>query len=148
MGSRGTTVNKAILLPTLLSFVVIFSFTLPASATGTSSMPVPVLEGYATTYLEADSSNLGLGMALNSPQREMIPMVAAGGYHTLGLKADGKVMAEGLNNFGQCNVGNGIDLIQIAAGGYHTVERLRPVQRGQLDGHHRSRRWWLSHIRA
>ena len=33
-------------------------------------------------------------------------MVAAGGYHTLGLKTDGTVVAVGWNEDGQCNVGS------------------------------------------
>ena len=30
--------------------------------------------------------------------------VAAGGYHSLGLKADGSIVAWGDNGYGQCNV--------------------------------------------
>jgi alpha-tubulin suppressor-like RCC1 family protein len=33
------------------------------------------------------------------------PLVAAGEFHTVGLKADGTVVAVGDNSFGQCNVG-------------------------------------------
>jgi alpha-tubulin suppressor-like RCC1 family protein len=33
-----------------------------------------------------------------------IIQVAAGGYYTLGLKADGTVVATGDNTYGQCNV--------------------------------------------
>ena len=36
---------------------------------------------------------------------EYIPMVAARYGHTVGLKSDGTVVAVGLNNYGQCNVG-------------------------------------------
>jgi len=38
-----------------------------------------------------------------------ITQVAAGLWHTVGLKADGTVVAVGLNSFGQCNV-DGWDL--------------------------------------
>jgi alpha-tubulin suppressor-like RCC1 family protein len=34
-----------------------------------------------------------------------IVAIAAGAYHTVGLKSDGTVVAAGYNNFGQCNVG-------------------------------------------
>ena len=48
-------------------------------------------------------------------------MVAAGYNHTVGLKADGTVVAVGLNDYEQCNVGNWTDIIQVAVGIYHTV---------------------------
>jgi hypothetical protein len=47
--------------------------------------------------------------------------VAAGDYHTVGLKADGTVVAVGDNYFGQCNVSTWSGIIQVAAGGGHTV---------------------------
>jgi len=49
------------------------------------------------------------------------PQVAAGDWHTVGLKDDGTVIAVGYNHEGQCNVGNWTDIIQVAAGGHHTV---------------------------
>jgi hypothetical protein len=52
---------------------------------------------------------------------EVDPMVAAGGYHTVGLEANGTVVATGLNTDGQCNIGAWDNIIQLAAGGYHTV---------------------------
>jgi|GEM_PF-3205793 len=55
------------------------------------------------------------------------PMVAAGGYHTVGLQSNGTVVAVGNNESGQCDVGEWIDIVQVAAGGYHTVGL-------QLDG--------------
>ena len=48
--------------------------------------------------------------------------VSAGGYHTVGLKADGTVVAVGSNReYGQCNVGAWRDIVAISAGSYHTV---------------------------
>jgi len=52
---------------------------------------------------------------------EVEPMVAAGGYHTVGLESDGTVVATGLNANGQCNIGAWENIIQVAAGGHHTV---------------------------
>ena len=49
------------------------------------------------------------------------PMVAAGVWHTVGLKADGTVVAVGYNEYGQCDVSGWTDIIQVAGGGYHTV---------------------------
>ena len=48
-------------------------------------------------------------------------MVSAGGLHTVGLKADGSVVATGRNDDGECNVGNWTGIVQVAAGLFHTV---------------------------
>ena len=47
--------------------------------------------------------------------------IAAGNYHTVALKADGTVLADGNNYWGQCNVGEWKNIVSIAAGEYHTV---------------------------
>jgi len=47
--------------------------------------------------------------------------LAAGDWHTVGLKADGTVVAVGWNAFGQCNVGGWKEVLQIATGAWHTV---------------------------
>ena len=39
----------------------------------------------------------------------------------MGLKKDHTVVAVGYNGFGQCNVGNWTDIVQVAADGDHTV---------------------------
>ena len=54
-------------------------------------------------------------------ERIPIPMVAGGAWHTLGLKSDGSVVAVGYNSYGQCDVGNWTEVIQIDGGGEHTV---------------------------
>ena len=48
-------------------------------------------------------------------------MLAAGGFHTVGFKSDGTVVAAGSNADGQCNVGGWTDIIQVSAGSDHTV---------------------------
>ena len=58
---------------------------------------------------------------LSPVQAAVAPMVAAGEYHTVGLKSDGTVVAVGYNGNGQCNVGSWTDIIQVAAGYSHTV---------------------------
>ena len=52
-----------------------------------------------------------------------ISMVAGGGYHTVGLQSDGKVVAVGHDDpYGQCSgVTDWADITQVAAGEYHTV---------------------------
>ena len=47
--------------------------------------------------------------------------IAAGDDHTVGLKADGTVVAAGSNKFGQCDVSDWTDIVSIAAGDVHTV---------------------------
>jgi hypothetical protein len=51
----------------------------------------------------------------------IITQVAAGGYHTVGLKEDDTVVAVGDNSDGQCDVGGWTDIKQVAAGAKHTV---------------------------
>lgn len=67
----------------------------------------------------------------NDPTRnwENIVAIAAGGGsnedpgtgHTVGLRADGHVVAVGDNEYGQCNVEDWENIIAIAAGDWHTV---------------------------
>jgi hypothetical protein len=48
--------------------------------------------------------------------------VAGGGYHSLGLKAHGSIVAWGYNLFGQCNVpAPNADFVGVAAGWYHSL---------------------------
>ena len=47
--------------------------------------------------------------------------IAAGGYHTVGLRADGTVVAVGKNGDGRCNTSAWSDIVAIAAGYSHTV---------------------------
>ena len=47
--------------------------------------------------------------------------VSAGSSHTLGLKADGTVVAVGDNDSGQCRVGSWKDIVAVSAGNWHTV---------------------------
>ena len=48
-------------------------------------------------------------------------LVAAGVYHTVGLRSDSTVVAVGDNDSGQCAVGDWTNIIRIAAGMSHTV---------------------------
>ena len=47
--------------------------------------------------------------------------ISAGGFHTVGLKADGTVVAVGWNLDGQCNVSGWTDIVAIGAGYAHTI---------------------------
>jgi len=48
-------------------------------------------------------------------------MIGAGRYHTVGLKANGTVVAVGSNGSGQGNVSGWTGMVQVAGGGNHTV---------------------------
>ena len=48
-------------------------------------------------------------------------LISAGGYHSVGLKEDGTVLAVGNNDNGQCNVEHWKDIKAISAGNCHTV---------------------------
>ncbi len=47
--------------------------------------------------------------------------IEAGAKHTVLLRTDGTVAACGDNTYGQCDVGEWSDIVQIAVGAYHTV---------------------------
>jgi len=52
---------------------------------------------------------------------QIIPMVAAGCYQTVGLKTDGTVVAVGYSYYGGCDVGGWRQITQVTAGHIHTV---------------------------
>jgi alpha-tubulin suppressor-like RCC1 family protein len=58
-----------------------------------------------------------------SPGWTGITRVAAGSYHTVGLKTDDTAVAVGDNGLGQCDVSGWTGITRVAAGGYHTVGR-------------------------
>ena len=108
------------LLPALLSVVFVFSLILPAWVAGASAT-VSRPDGHYISHLAADSSSAAPAMALNTPEGEVIPMVATGDGYTVGLKSDGTVVAVGQNDDGQCDVDGWTDITQVAAGLSHTV---------------------------
>jgi alpha-tubulin suppressor-like RCC1 family protein len=97
-----------------------------------SIMQVYVIEDGTTwvTNLEGDIWASAQGVELQIPQGRQcvikpgeppeLVMVAAG-LHTVGLKADGTVVAVGNNEYGQCDVGDWADITQVAAYFLHTV---------------------------
>ena len=62
-------------------------------------------------------------MAALGTARAALPqdVIAVGFYHTVGLRADGSVVACGDDSFGQCEVGALHDVTAVAAGAYHTL---------------------------
>ena len=112
--------NRTTLLLVLLSMALVLSLVAPASVLGASGA-VRLPDDHAIGYSVAGSSAAALPMALNTPEGNVNPMVAAGGGHIVGLKTDGTVVAVGENINKRCNVGGWTDITQVAAGWGYTV---------------------------
>jgi hypothetical protein len=103
----------------------------PALATNAGTYSVWVTNGYGTAL----SSNAVLGVLVattagdNTFSQTNVPVlasnliaIAAGAWHSLGLGADGTVLAWGNDSSGQCALPSGLtDALAIAAGGYHNL---------------------------
>jgi hypothetical protein len=74
------------------------------------------VEAAQTTITVNDSYSISASF-----ERIPVPMVTGGAWNTLGLKPDGTVVAVGYNSYGQCDVGNWTDIVQIDGGYEHTV---------------------------
>ena len=83
-------------------------------------------DAVATSGLDADV--LTAAPIIATPDAEMLsvtpaivtPTSGSAGY-VVGLRTDGTVIAAGKNNYGQCDVNRWKDIIEVAAGEYHTV---------------------------
>ena len=78
----------------------------------------------AAELFQADNLNrLEETMADLSSARSELPRgrIAAGKFHTVGVKSDGTVLATGDNRFHQCEVSSWTNITQVAAGTIHTV---------------------------
>jgi alpha-tubulin suppressor-like RCC1 family protein len=127
--------NRKILLPALLAITLVFSVIVPALVAEASSIiPVSITHDHAITpstvdgFGKDDSTMVALGDndlgCCDVGGWTDIIQVSAGYRHTVGLKADGTVVAVRDNeekDYGECNVGGWTDIIQVAAGAYHTV---------------------------
>ena len=90
-------------------------------------------------YRGVSLESLNEQAAMNE-QREALPagVIDLGFYHTVGLGADGRVLACGDNSCGQCEVGGWEEVSAVAAGGWHTAALLadgRVVCTGRNDEH-------------
>ncbi len=95
------------------NFVKIYDLITSSTAGGNVTTPG---EGIFT-YDEGTVVNL----VATQDTADYLPMVAAGRGFTVGLKSDGTVVAVGDNSYGQCNVGNWTDIVQVSAGENHAV---------------------------
>ena len=73
------------------------------------------------TAVASALSYMGADRNCNVSDWKDIVAISAGGSHTVGLKADGTVVAVGPNYNNQCNVSGWKDIVAISAGEYHTV---------------------------
>src|SRR6266540_1381195 len=75
-----------------------------------------------TQLNSATQAQLAVSLSMSRPlQCSAVATIAAGAYHTVGLKEDGTVVAVGHNGYGQTNVSPWTNIKAIAAGTYHTV---------------------------
>ena len=131
--------NRKILLQVLLPTALILSLVVPAWVAGASGVGL-LPDKRPVDYSAADSWGDVSAMALNTPQGNVTPMVAAGNDRIVGLKSDGTLVAVRLSSF-ICGVGPGgsvesgtggtassplyvsdwTDIIQVAAGHARTV---------------------------
>jgi alpha-tubulin suppressor-like RCC1 family protein len=113
--------NREMLLPFLLSMALVFSLILAGSMPNTA----PVMARAQATRVVAGDTMYCAGFYRPSEcivggWRD-ISQIAAGTWHTVGLKSDGTVVAAGDNHFGECDVGGWTEIIEVAASGHHTV---------------------------
>jgi hypothetical protein len=97
--------NRKMLLHVLAFMALVLSLVIPAAAAGASGAG-PLSGDRPVGYSAVDSSSLGFVMTLNAPEGKVNPMVAAGEYHTVGLKSDSRVVAVGDKSYGQYDVNN------------------------------------------
>lgn len=85
------------------------------------------LDSDGEVHITGYGSNKQLKEINESSEWENIIAIAAGGGgtigkgHTVGLRADGTVVAVGDNTYGQCDVSEWKNIVAIAAGDWHTV---------------------------
>jgi hypothetical protein len=114
--------DRKVFLQVLLAMALVLSLVVPASVVGASRDGSPP-DDRSISHLAADSSSVRSVMAFDTAGLNITPMVAVGQQHTVGLKSDGTVIAVIGNDYGygQCNVGNWTDIVQVAADYGHTV---------------------------
>ena len=80
-------------------------------------------EAALRTLLDGAAATGDRALAARAEEKRSVPIVAvaAGWEHTVGLKADGTVVAAGENSYGQCDVSGWTDIISVATGEGHTV---------------------------
>ncbi|MEK7685682.1 MAG: hypothetical protein AAB466_09695, partial [Verrucomicrobiota bacterium] len=78
------------------------------------------LAGHAASEVAARDWNLS-GLTNVPSGLSNVVAVAAGGFHSLALTAEGRVMAWGNNEYGKTTVPSGLsNVVAVAAGGFHS----------------------------
>ena len=80
-------------------------------------------EAALRTLLDGAAATGDRALAARAEEKHSVPIVAvaAGWAHTVGLRANGTVVAVGYNEYGQCDVSDWTDIVAVAAGSHHTV---------------------------
>lgn len=81
-----------------------------------NSIPVPATEN-TPTYTPPKSELTSPKTSVNDSNHYL----CAGGFHTVGIKEDGTLVATGSNSFHQCNTSGWMDIVSVTAGSFHTV---------------------------
>jgi alpha-tubulin suppressor-like RCC1 family protein len=72
-------------------------------------------------HSDFDTFRWRIHFAKESLTNEGFIKIAAGYWHSLGLKSDGTIIAWGMNDYGQCTIPAGLAGHAIAAGRYHAL---------------------------
>ena len=80
-------------------------------------------EAALRTLLDGAAATGDRALAARAEEKRSVPIVAvaAGWAHTVGLRANGTVVAVGRNWNGVCDVSGWTDIVAVVAGDYHTV---------------------------
>jgi len=105
-------------------------------------LTLPVSSGYAqVTVPNAGNTAQGKSAGRITFERS----ISAGCMNTVGLKADGTVVAVGSNSSGQCNTSDWREFVAVSAGGFHTVglkaNGMVIVVGGKSDGLRNTSSW-------
>ena len=89
------------------------------------------LLGATAAYAQESGSIVGWGsqVVVEQSALEDLAAIAAGSFHSLGLKSDGTIVAWGQNNYGQCNVPSpNADFVAVAGGDGHSLGLKRSIK--------------------
>lgn len=130
--------NARVHLSAMFCIVMAFSLLFATPAVEASSANISTVDELAIAHSAMDSCSAASAQKYNMPsvmtQWQVTAMIAvdwtnivqveAGYRHTVGLRADGTVVAvrDSVDtDYGECNVDGWTDIVQVSAGAYHTV---------------------------
>ena len=93
--------------------IVAVLWTTLGSINGSPTADQEITNEMSTENLSPDTDRLFL--------REDRETVSAGGFHSLGLKSDGTVIATGDTHYGACDVSDWTDIVAVSGGQFHSL---------------------------